>query len=88
MPRRAVRHCSIVATWARLQWNRNAVTVSEDLEPESQPVTYSLVQWMIDPQVEIDLETAAAEAEATAAPTAATAGDSSAAASGPAGGLP
>ena len=65
-----------------------AVTVSEDLAPESQPVSYSLVQWMIDPQVEIDLETASAEAEAAAAPTPATAGDSSAAASGPAGGLP
>ncbi len=37
------------------------VTVREDLDLTQQPVTFSLVRWMIDPQTELDLEAAAAE---------------------------
>ncbi|MHB0959810.1 MAG: prepilin-type N-terminal cleavage/methylation domain-containing protein [Pirellulaceae bacterium] len=41
-----------------------AVTVREDKELSEKPVSYALVRWMIDPQTELDLETAAAEAAA------------------------
>jgi len=43
------------------------VTVRENVDPSQQPTSYTLVHWMIDPQVEYDLETAAAEAAASAA---------------------
>jgi len=42
-----------------------AVTVRENVDPALQPVSYTLVRWMIDPQTEYDLETAAAEAAAS-----------------------
>ncbi len=37
-----------------------AVTVRENADVSQQPVSYTLVRWMIDPQTERDLETAAA----------------------------
>jgi general secretion pathway protein I len=41
-----------------------AVTVRENLDQSQQPTSYTLVRWMVDPQVEYELETAAAEAAA------------------------
>jgi general secretion pathway protein I len=43
------------------------VTVREDKNNNAaeQPLSYALVRWMIDPQTELDLETAAAQAAAT-----------------------
>ena len=62
------------------------VTVRENLDQSRQGVTFSLVRWMIDPQVELDLETAAAEMEAADASAAGTSSDASAAADGTSGG--
>ncbi len=62
------------------------VTVHENVDPNQLPVTYSLVRWMIDPQVELDLETAAAEAQAAAEAAAGTSSDSAAAADDASGG--
>ncbi len=42
------------------------VTVHENVDLAQQPISYSLVRWMIDPQTELDMENAAAEAEAAA----------------------
>lgn len=38
-----------------------AITVHEDVDLQQQPVSFSLVRWMIDPQTELELEAAAAE---------------------------
>jgi type II secretion system protein I len=54
------------------------VTVRENIDPTLQPITYSLVRWMIDPQVEYDLEMAAAQAEAAAAEASGTTSDAAA----------
>ena len=43
------------------------INVQDSLDTSNRPTTYTLVRWMIDPQVELDLETAAAEAEAASA---------------------
>jgi hypothetical protein len=42
-----------------------AVTVRENLDVSQQPVSYTLVRWMIDPETEYELESAAAEAAAS-----------------------
>ncbi len=40
------------------------VTVREDVDIRQQPISYTLLRWMIDPQTEYELEEAAADAEA------------------------
>lgn len=62
------------------------VTVSENVDPSQQPIGYSLLQWLVDPQVESDLQTVAAELEAAATPVSGTSSNSSAGANEPAGG--
>ena len=47
-----------------------AVMVRENMDPSQQPTSYTLVHWMIDPQVEYELETAAAEAAASSSSSA------------------
>jgi len=37
------------------------VTVQEQLDPEQRPVTFSLSRWLVDPQLEADLEAAEQE---------------------------
>lgn len=57
------------------------VHVTENLEPSAQPVTYSLARWLIDPQLEMELEEAAAsmasEPQASGSGSADTSDDSS-----------
>lgn len=43
------------------------VTVYDSLDQTGQPTTYTVIRWMIDPQVEDEMELAAAEAEAAMA---------------------
>jgi type II secretion system protein I len=42
-----------------------SVTVRENLDASQQPVSYTLVRWMIDPETEYELESAAAQAAAS-----------------------
>lgn len=37
------------------------VTVTENLDPSAQPISFSLVRWLVDPQFEMELEQAAAD---------------------------
>ena len=48
------------------------ITVQDSLDTSNRPTSYTLVRWMIDPEVELDLEIAAAEAEAASAAAAGT----------------
>jgi general secretion pathway protein I len=61
------------------------VTVREDLDQSLQPTTFTLVRWMIDPQTELELETAAAEAAAASSPSTSSSSATSGASSSSAG---
>ena len=41
------------------------VTVQKNMDPEQDPISYSLVRWMIDPALETELEQEAAESSET-----------------------
>ena len=58
------------------------VTVYDNLDQSGKPATYTLIRWMIDPQLELDMETAAAEAEAAAAAASESTGSSGTSSSG------
>ncbi len=45
------------------------ITVRDNLDQSGRPTTCSIIRWMIDPQIEYDLENAAAEAEAASGST-------------------
>lgn len=58
------------------------ISVQEQLDQATDPVTFTLVRWMVDPQLESELEAAAAEADAAAESAASTSDDSGSAGTG------